>query len=491
MTVRPQYDDSFIEYLRLKMILEGMDETQQGLAAANAASAAGADDPFGCAPAHLRRVQQLCVNAEPNYGSAWFSCKREAHWAPVEVLQVAGEMIQRHLVANQRQYARAILAGWYRKESESMAVANAAAAKTNTGTGRGNAGIDGAATTGGHTRARSSVQQLLALLLVSAAGASASSSADRPSSVHSTLSLSRIHPLLSYELSLPDGTPLAGFHPDAPPSAAAADHRRRRVEALAKQRLRQTMAADDARSQRPFESMDATARHEAHSSPPPSVFPARPHRSSSRSGRAVTLQPYPSDLSCASRLPAEGERESTFPLGETVPFGASFEENIGAIHRRALVQVPLRLVDHSAPSSSSSSSSDGEEFVEARDASGRVSAGGRDTAGRTMVGLPAATSSSANPFSLFFGIIRFALFICLFVCLLFVWLVVCSCLLAGYELCAAHPEHLSRRHSCRVHPPCPSRWLLRAWLARADPARRRALRNERALQRPLRRCRRL
>ena len=148
-TFTPQYGDSFIEYLRLKMIIEGMDEPQQGVAAATMASAASssavsaggeagaaaAKDPFGNAPAHLRRVQQLCVNAEPNYGSSWFSCKREAHWAPVEVLQVAGEMIQRHLVANQRQYSKAILAGWYRKKTEPMDLAAAAAAAVKGGTG--------------------------------------------------------------------------------------------------------------------------------------------------------------------------------------------------------------------------------------------------------------------------------------------------------------------------------------------------------------------
>jgi hypothetical protein len=59
-------------------------------------------------------VQQLCVNAEPNYGSAWFACKHHAHWAPVEVLRVAAAEISAHLVANKREYSRAILAGWYR-----------------------------------------------------------------------------------------------------------------------------------------------------------------------------------------------------------------------------------------------------------------------------------------------------------------------------------------------------------------------------------------
>ena len=158
----PQYGDSFIEYLRLKMILEGWNihlpeggATDEGNMAAhtqvknlNGATAmqaaavvaageaagglnnSGPRDPAlsnggvsgGTAASHLKRVQQLCVNAEPNYGSSWFSCKREAHWAPVEVLEVAGGMIQQHLVANQRAYQQAILQGWYRKDTPEEAI---------------------------------------------------------------------------------------------------------------------------------------------------------------------------------------------------------------------------------------------------------------------------------------------------------------------------------------------------------------------------------
>ena len=167
ITFTPQYGDSFIEYLRLKMILEGMDDAaatgnmsahanvSMSAAAASAVAAgeaaggglgsSGPRDSFsgsGCGSgsssgsSHLRRVQQLCVNAEPNYGSSWFSCKREAHWSPVEVLAVAGDMIQQHLVANQRQYQQAILQGWYRKDDPPpvTAVAVAAAADVDAAT---------------------------------------------------------------------------------------------------------------------------------------------------------------------------------------------------------------------------------------------------------------------------------------------------------------------------------------------------------------------
>ena len=102
------------------------------------------------------------MNAEPNYGSSWFSCKREAHWAPVEVLQVAGEMIQRHLVANQRQYSKAILAGWYRKKTEPMDLAAAAAAAVKGGTGAFEDEHDHVlADADGSMPARSSVQRRL------------------------------------------------------------------------------------------------------------------------------------------------------------------------------------------------------------------------------------------------------------------------------------------------------------------------------------------
>jgi tetratricopeptide (TPR) repeat protein len=163
----PQYGDSFIEILRLKMIVEGGVGGEAGsagvalagdvaplvaplsgtstAAAVHAATVLGevvgaggsffapasssSPDPSSSfsdlqqqqqslaslkTPAHLQRVQQLCVNAEPNYGSAWFACKHHAHWAPVEVLRVAAAEISAHLVANKREYSRAILAGWYR-----------------------------------------------------------------------------------------------------------------------------------------------------------------------------------------------------------------------------------------------------------------------------------------------------------------------------------------------------------------------------------------
>jgi len=129
MHFTPQYGDSFIEYLRLEMIIAGMPDAQHGRASATS-SAGNKDDPFGCAPVHIRRVQQACVNNDPNYGSAWFTCKREEHGTPVEVLQVASEMIQRHLVAHQRQYVRAILAGWYPKENELTAPSVGADAPT-------------------------------------------------------------------------------------------------------------------------------------------------------------------------------------------------------------------------------------------------------------------------------------------------------------------------------------------------------------------------
>lgn len=151
MHFTPQYGDSFIEYLRLKMIVEGMDETQQqGVPVVSDISSAIGEDPFRYTSVHLQHAQRLCVNANPDFGGAWFNCKREAYWAPVEVLHMAGDMIQRHLVANQQQYTRAILAGWYRKD-------NAAAVASKAGTDCDNVGMSDVVTAGGHSRVHNSV----------------------------------------------------------------------------------------------------------------------------------------------------------------------------------------------------------------------------------------------------------------------------------------------------------------------------------------------
>jgi len=64
----PQYGDSFIEYLRLQMLLHSPD-------------------------AAVERLWQLCINAEPNYGVLWFHCKSSVLLTTRQVLQSATELL--------------------------------------------------------------------------------------------------------------------------------------------------------------------------------------------------------------------------------------------------------------------------------------------------------------------------------------------------------------------------------------------------------------
>ena len=58
----PQYGDSFIEYLRLQMLVHSPE-------------------------AAVERLWQLCINAEPNYGALWFHCKTSVLLTTRQVLQ--------------------------------------------------------------------------------------------------------------------------------------------------------------------------------------------------------------------------------------------------------------------------------------------------------------------------------------------------------------------------------------------------------------------
>lgn len=72
----PQYGDSFIEYLRLLMLLESEPEKLEQ---------------------QLERLWQLCINAEPNYGTLWFHCKTSVLLTTRQVLQSATELLEREL----------------------------------------------------------------------------------------------------------------------------------------------------------------------------------------------------------------------------------------------------------------------------------------------------------------------------------------------------------------------------------------------------------
>ena len=66
----PQYGDSFIEYLRLMMLV-------------------GAPD------ADVERLWQLCINAEPNYGTLWFHCKANPLLSTRQVLHAMVQLRER------------------------------------------------------------------------------------------------------------------------------------------------------------------------------------------------------------------------------------------------------------------------------------------------------------------------------------------------------------------------------------------------------------
>jgi len=64
----PQYGDSFIEYLRLQALTRASSE-------------------------QIERLWQLCINAEPNYGTLWFHCKPSVLFSTRQVLQAATKLI--------------------------------------------------------------------------------------------------------------------------------------------------------------------------------------------------------------------------------------------------------------------------------------------------------------------------------------------------------------------------------------------------------------
>jgi hypothetical protein len=64
----PQYGDSFIELMRLRLIRDGVD-------------------------ADLTEIERQCVNADPNYGLMWNFCKRSPLASTREVLRYARRLL--------------------------------------------------------------------------------------------------------------------------------------------------------------------------------------------------------------------------------------------------------------------------------------------------------------------------------------------------------------------------------------------------------------
>lgn len=68
----PQYGDSFIEYMRLELLEKGPNTDTS-------------------------RLEQLCINADPNYGSMWLYCKRHPLDSTRQVLRVARQTLLEEL----------------------------------------------------------------------------------------------------------------------------------------------------------------------------------------------------------------------------------------------------------------------------------------------------------------------------------------------------------------------------------------------------------
>lgn len=91
----PQYGDSFVEYLRLKLLIDAQGNTSA-----------------------LDRLRLMCTNADPNYGSMWFSCR--AHWLETaeEVLSHAKTVVLHDLHTHKSLYHAAILRNWRNNKVE-------------------------------------------------------------------------------------------------------------------------------------------------------------------------------------------------------------------------------------------------------------------------------------------------------------------------------------------------------------------------------------
>jgi len=95
----PQYGDSFIEYLRLELLETGC----LGIL----------DSPFFPSSVEAavinQSLEQLSVNADPNYGALWFHCKKSGLDSTRQVLRNAKELLIQELYQYRTIYQQAIL----------------------------------------------------------------------------------------------------------------------------------------------------------------------------------------------------------------------------------------------------------------------------------------------------------------------------------------------------------------------------------------------
>ncbi|KAL0484846.1 FPGS1 [Acrasis kona] len=92
----PQYGDSFIEYLRLELLTRGPCVFHSCVNEGGSSSIS-------------YDIEQLCVNADPNYGPLWFHCKENVLDSTRQVLRRAKKLLMAELLEYRDLYQRAIM----------------------------------------------------------------------------------------------------------------------------------------------------------------------------------------------------------------------------------------------------------------------------------------------------------------------------------------------------------------------------------------------
>lgn len=103
----PQYGDSFVEQLRLQILLQLQQLVQSR---ADYDSFNGSRNPLSLMvkPYHIVRV---CTVADPNYGDVWFHCKQNAYESVHDVFSRAKEIIAQQVWQARRIYLHAMHPG--------------------------------------------------------------------------------------------------------------------------------------------------------------------------------------------------------------------------------------------------------------------------------------------------------------------------------------------------------------------------------------------
>jgi len=104
----PQYGDSFVEQLRLQILL-GMTSliaTPDDFAAFD-----GSRNPMALL-VNAQHIVRVCTVADPNYGDVWFHCKQQAYESVHDVFLRAKQTISQQVWQARRVYMNAIHPEW-------------------------------------------------------------------------------------------------------------------------------------------------------------------------------------------------------------------------------------------------------------------------------------------------------------------------------------------------------------------------------------------